>query len=133
MIPTLKFTVNKAGLTLFFILFLGISYGQNFILPDSLCGTWQLDSIKMEKRPAVSASQLGGEVTMRFLSNGMLIVQRYDAKDAYHTITFDGKIIALKEDRKEMEVIAFNRKFLSLKGKENGQVLVAVYRKKTGG
>lgn len=119
--------------SLFCLLFL-VSYSQlnaqrGAALPDSLLGTWVLDSIKMENKPAVSAAQLGGEVSMRFLSSGILIVQRFDAKDAFHSCTFDGKKLYLTEDRKEMEVVSLNRVFLVMRGKEDGKSIAAIYRR----
>ena len=114
----------------FCLFFFQNTQAQTPVFPDSLCGTWQLDSIKIEGRAAISATQLGGEVSMRFLSNGMLIIRRYDTQDAFHTCLFTGQKLILNEDKKEMDVVSLNRKFLVFKGKEDGLTIISVYRRK---
>lgn len=97
--------------------------------PDSLLGTWDIDSIKMSKM-VLTRKQVGNLGGMRILANNMLIMHTKDKENLFHTFTYDGKKIFLVEDKTSLAISKISQQYMTIYSKNEGQEVWTVYKKR---
>lgn len=111
---------------LFALVFAGSLHAQ--VLPDSLLGTWVLDSL-VAPNALITQQQAGELGTMRILSNGLLIIRGEDNIPQFHTFRYEAKQLYFIEEKQSVKIQRFSKDWLVILTRNEGVEVRSVYKK----